>query len=161
MSYSSLIITFLLDSLHKVQKKLRKKIRFAVRSQPMKLPSHFYKIFGQPVCISLPFTSISFSSHPFPSVFVQSPLVSLFLFSSLPIQSFLVISSHLISSLLFISYLFTSFLFSAMCSMATYFTPSMLYSSLPLCLSSCLQYLKPTTMTPGGMNHLILEYHQD
>ena len=139
----------------------------------MKPPSHFIKFFVN--LFAFPFPSISFSSHPFPSVFVQSPLVSLFLFSFLPIQSFLVISSHLISSLLFISYLFTSFLFSAMCSMATYFTPSMLYSSLPLCLSSCLQHLKsnyydswqhepPHTRVPSRLNTMLsimytLDYH--
>lgn len=170
MSYSSLIITFLLDTLHKVQKKLRKKNKVCSQESTHETAFPFYRIFGQPVCISLPFISISFSSHPFPSVFVQSPLVSLFLFSFLPIQSFLVISSHLISSLLFISYLFTSFLFSAMCSMVTYFTPSMLYSSLPLCLSSCLQHLKsnyydswqhepPHTRVPSRLNTMILSIY--
>lgn len=104
MSYSSLIITFLLDTLHKVQKKLRKKIRFAVRSQPMKLPSHFYKIFSQPVCISLLFTFF-----PFPSLLLASPLTpSLQFLSSL--LSFPCFSSPLSQSNHFLSYLHISFL---------------------------------------------------
>ena len=57
-----------------------------------------------------------------------------------------------------------------MCSMATYLTPSMLYSSLPLCLSSCLQYLKsnyydswqhepPHTRVPSRLNTMILSIY--
>lgn len=154
-------------------KEAKKKIRFAVRSQPMKLPSHFIEFL------------VNLFAFPFPSLLLASPLTLSFqflssllsfpCFSSPLFQSFLVISSHLISSLLFISYLFTSFLFSAICSMVTYFTPSMLYSSLPLCLSSCLQHLKsnyydswqhepPHTRVPSRLNTMLsimytLDYH--
>ena len=94
MSYSSLIITFLLDSLHKVQKKLRKKIRFAVRSQP---PSHFIEFF------------VNLFAFPFPSLLLASPLtLSLQFLSSL--LSFPCFSSPLFQSNHFLSSLHISFL---------------------------------------------------
>ena len=101
MSYSSLIITFLLDSLHKVQKKLRKKIRFAVRSQPMKPPSHFIEFL------------VNLFAFPFPSLLLASPLtLSLQFFSSLlsfPCFSSLLLSSNpIISCHLFKSHFFPS-----------------------------------------------------
>ena len=135
MSYSSLIITFLLDTLHKVQKKLRKKIRFAVRSQPMKLLSHFYKIFGQPVCISL-----LFIFSPIPSLLLASPLtLSLQFLSSL--LSFPCFSSPLFQSNHFLSSLHISFLpFS-----------SFLISSLPF--SSLLCAVWPLTLHPLCFTH--------
>ena len=128
MSYSSLIITFLLDSLHKVQKKLRKKIRFAVRSQPMKPPSHFIEFL------------VNLFAFPFPSLLLASPLtLSLQFLSSL--LSFPCFSSPLFQSNHFLSSLHISFLpFS-----------SFLISSLPF--SSLLCAVWPLTLHPLCFTH--------
>lgn len=128
MSYSSLIITFLLDTLHKVQKKLRKKIRFAVRSQPMKPPFHFIELL------------VNLFAFPFPSLLLASPLtLSLQFLSSL--LSFPCFSSPFFQSNHLLSSLHISFLpFS-----------SFLISSLPF--SSLLCAVWPPTLHPLYFTH--------
>ena len=110
MSYSSLIITFLLDTLHKVQKKLRKKRRFAVRSQPMKPPSHFIEFLVN--LFAFPFPSLLLASPLTLSLQFLSSLLSFPCFSSPLFQSnhFLIITSQFFPSLHFLSLHFLSLL---------------------------------------------------
>lgn len=108
MSYSSLIITFLLDTLHKVQKKLRKKIRFAVRSQPMKPPSHFIEFLVN--LFAFPFPSLLLSPFPFSFCPVSSRFLVSLLLSSNPIISCHLFTSHFFPSLHFLSLHFLSLL---------------------------------------------------
>ena len=95
-------------------KEAKKKIRFAVRSQPMKLPSHFIEFL------------VNLFAFPFPSLLLASPLtLSLqFLSSLLSFPCFsspLFQSNHFLSSL-HISFLpFSSFLISSLPSSSLLF----------------------------------------
>ena len=111
MSYSSLIITFLLDSLHKVQKKLRKKNKVQLGVNPwnhLPILSNFWS-----TCLHFPslhFYYLLLSPFPFSFCPVSSRFLVSLLLSSNPIISCHLFTSHFFPSLHFLSLHFLSLL---------------------------------------------------